>query len=455
MTHSKNIAIFHYQVGGTDGVSLEINKWKRVLEEMGHSVFLCAGDLGGAQGTLIRQMYHHLPEAERLFRNTFIRLAEYDAQSYRKAMEQQKEVLVSLLSKFIIDKRIDTIISQNIWSIAANPPLSMALAEILHRFGLHSIAHHHDFYWERYGGVALTCAAAIDLADEYLPPRNPLVEHVVINSLAQQALMAHKGINSTVVPNVFDFDGSTWTIEPYNADLRRRIGLRENDLMILQATRIVPRKGIELAIDFVRALNAPERRARLGRGLLYNGRQFDAESRIVLVVAGYSQDDLTHHYKANLARKAQEAGVDILFIEDWISGTRGTKRGRKTYALWDVYPFADLVTYPSLWEGWGNQFLEALYAKVPVVLFEYPVYQKDIAPRDFGVISLGSQIIGRDSAGLVRVSPDIINAAADKALIYLTNPEYRKEIVERNYRVARVYYSLATLHTYLEGLLKH
>jgi hypothetical protein len=42
----KTIGIFHYQVGRTDGVSLEIAKWKRVLEEMGHTVYLCAGDLG-------------------------------------------------------------------------------------------------------------------------------------------------------------------------------------------------------------------------------------------------------------------------------------------------------------------------------------------------------------------------------------------------------------------------
>ena len=29
----KNIGVFHYKVGGTDGVSLEIDKWKQVLEE--------------------------------------------------------------------------------------------------------------------------------------------------------------------------------------------------------------------------------------------------------------------------------------------------------------------------------------------------------------------------------------------------------------------------------------
>ena len=72
----KNIGIFHYQVGRTDGVSLEIDKWKRVLEEMGHTVHLCAGDLGAAEGTLIEEMYHHRAAAERLNYNTFRELRD-------------------------------------------------------------------------------------------------------------------------------------------------------------------------------------------------------------------------------------------------------------------------------------------------------------------------------------------------------------------------------------------
>ena len=73
----KTVGIFHYQVGRTDGVSLEIDKWKRVLEEMGHMVHLCAGDRGAAEGTLIEEMYHHRPDAERLSYNTFYELCDY------------------------------------------------------------------------------------------------------------------------------------------------------------------------------------------------------------------------------------------------------------------------------------------------------------------------------------------------------------------------------------------
>ena len=34
-----NIAMTHFRVGETDGVSLEMDKWKTVLERNGHTVF--------------------------------------------------------------------------------------------------------------------------------------------------------------------------------------------------------------------------------------------------------------------------------------------------------------------------------------------------------------------------------------------------------------------------------
>ncbi len=49
--------------------------------------------------------------------------------------------------------------------------------------------------------------------------------------------------------------------------------------MVLQATRIVTRKGIELAIDFVKALDSPQRRAQLKTQGLYDGRKFSDNSR--------------------------------------------------------------------------------------------------------------------------------------------------------------------------------
>lgn len=451
----KTIGIFHYKVGGTDGVSLEIDKWKHVLEEMGHRVHLCGGDLGMVEGTLIEEMYHHRPEAKRLNRNTFYELYDYpDEAAYRAELFELADTIERRVVDFVERKEIDFLIPQNVWSVAAHPAVAIALARVMRKLRLPTLAHNHDFYWERTDGVALTCATAIELADKYLPPRDPLARHAVINSLAQRELMERKGIPSTVVPNIFDFNAPPWQVDMYNQDLRSRIGLKENDVFILQATRIVARKGIELAVDFVRALDSPGRRAILKERGLYDGRSFDHESRIVLVLAGYTQDDVTGRYVRRLKQKIERCGVDALFIEDLVGGRREKRGEEKIYSLWDTYSSADFVTYPSLWEGWGNQFLEALRAQLPLMLFEYPVYQADIQEKGFRVVSLGSEIHGRDELGLVQVAPQLVEAAADEAVALLTNAQAREETAKHNLQLGRQHYSLESLQSYLAPLVK-
>ena len=169
---NKSIGIFHYKVGGTDGVSLEIDKWKRVLEAMGHTVHLCAGDLGSTEGSLIREMYHHVPEIERLTYNTFTQLTDFNIQGYEEELQLWTLMLEHRFRAFILEKRINFIIPQNVWSVALNPPAAIALEKVRREFHLPAIAHSHDFYFER-PGIALTCPPALELADRYLPPREP------------------------------------------------------------------------------------------------------------------------------------------------------------------------------------------------------------------------------------------------------------------------------------------
>ncbi len=451
----KTFGIFHYKVGGTDGVSLELDKWKQVLESMGHRVHLCGGDLGTAEGTLIEEMYHHTAEAKRLNRNSFYTLQDYaDDAAYRAELFGMAETIERQMLQFIKRENVDFLIPQNVWSVAANPPVAIALTNVMRKLRLPTLAHNHDFYWERIDGVSLTCATAIELADKYLPPRDPLARHAVINSLAQAELLERKGIESTVIPNVFDFDAPPWKMDDYNQDLRSRIGLQKNDILILQATRIVTRKGIELAIDFVRALDSDARRAILHERGLYDGRLFDKQSRIVLVLAGSAQDDMTGRYVNNLRSKIEETGIDAVFIEDLVNAQRQKRDGFKFYSLWDTYVAADFVTYPSLWEGWGNQFLEALRAQLPMMIFEYPVYEADIKEKGFQTVSLGSKILRRDKRGMAQVSEAVIEAAADKAVTLLTNAQQRQEVVDSNSRLGREHYSRQSLQSYLAPLVE-
>jgi glycosyltransferase involved in cell wall biosynthesis len=449
------IGIFHYIANFTDGVSLEMNKWRLIFEDMGHSVHYCAGRYGAAPETIVNEMYHHIPEIELLNHNTFKELSNYDSDSYKAELDKWVEILIEKFRKFILEKEINLIVPQNVWCVAANPPVAIALEMVRREFDLPAFAHNHDFYWERSDGVALTNKYAIELADKYLPPRDPKIKHAVINSLGQRELMARKGIQSSIIPNVFDFNAPGWEIDDYNQDFRSEIGVAENDLLILQATRLVTRKGIELAIDFVKALDSPKHRTKLKEDGLYDGRQFTNDSKIVFVLAGYARDDVLGSYKPRLAQKAERMGVKALFIEDWVDERREIRAGRKIYSLWDTYVHADFVTYPSIWEGWGNQLLEAIRARLPILLFEYPVYETDIKPKGPRTVSLGNQITGRDKDGLATIEPEIIEKAASQAVKLLTDAQHRKGVVEHNFRIGQKHFSMDALHRHLDQMMQH
>ena len=112
-------------------------------------------------------------------------------------------------------------------------------------------------------------------------------------------------------------------------------------------------------------------------------------------------------YLEALKARAERLGVAMVLAGDRVSGERGWWDGGKVFSLWDCYAHADLISYPSLLEGWGNQFLEALFARRPIVLFEYPVFVADLdaARLRGGVAGLGNRRQGFRRAGPGQARP--------------------------------------------------
>jgi glycosyltransferase involved in cell wall biosynthesis len=157
-----------------------------------------------------------------------------------------------------------------------------------------------------------------------------------------------------------DFDTSP-PFEPddYAADLRSELGISPGQRLLLQPTRVVPRKRIEHAIELSRRLDMD----------------------CALVISHASGDEGTT-YQTYLRDYAALMGVNVIFGAARINHERGrTADGRKVYSLADVYIQSDLVTYPSRVEGFGNAFLEALYYKRPIVISTYEIFMADIRPK--------------------------------------------------------------------------
>jgi len=400
----KRIGFISTRFHGTDGVTLEAEKWGQILTRQGHSCFWMAGLLDTPP-----QISHCAPLAffrhpevlavqEKLFGATT--RARETTNQIQLLKEQLKDAIYQFIEKF----GVEVVIPQNILAIPMHVPLGLAMTEVMAESGLPTIAHHHDFYWER---ERFTRSAVNDYLQAAFPPSLPRIEHVVINSMGQRELARRFGLPATVVPNIHDFETPPPGLDDYNADLRREIGLRQDDLFILQPTRVVARKGIEHAIELVRQLKEP--RAKL--------------------VMSHPAGDEGDEYMKLLKERIADAQIDVRFIADRVGEERAVNAdGRKVYTLFDVYPHADLVTYPSYYEGFGNAFLEAIYFGKPVVVHTYAVYARDIAPLGFKTIEM-TQLVSHQ---VVEQTREI-----------LRNQPLREQWAKINYELGLKYFSYA------------
>lgn len=450
------ISFFQNRLGRTDGVSLEVDKWRHVLRDrMGHNVWYCSGNDDVPTNYNIQELYAQHPKTWKILRNSSVAFKDYRSeQDLELDIYNHADVLEDRLLAFIREKNIDVLVPNNLCSGGYQPAAAIAFHRVMRKTGLPSIIHSHDFYFENSGEVRPTCHTAASIYERYFPVKLPNVRHVVINRIAQSELKKRKNIDAVVVPNVFDFDQEPWHVDEYNRDFRAAFGISPDDIVFLQATRILDRKGIELAVDTVAAVDtAANRRALVGTPTAAGG-TFNNRSKIILLCSGIVETiGISGDYWGAIRRQAKRLGVDLRHVGDRVRHSRGKDEdGNKIYNLWDSYVQSDFVTYPSIWEGWGNQFIEAVFARLPVLVFEYPVWVSDLKQAGFDVLSLGSKLKSRDKSGLVRVDASRIRSAAASIVRILRSAELRKKITDRNYAIGRKLYGFDTLERLIRRL---
>ncbi len=413
MDKSHRIGFVSTRLAGTDGVSLEVAKWVQVLNGLGHECFFFAGELEWPEerSYLAPEAHFDHPTILKLSMDLFddyIRAPETS-----QAVESIKNHLKEHLHQFVRRFDVDLLVVENAMAIPMNIPLGLALTELIAETCIPTIAHHHDFAWER---PRFSVRAADDYLRAAFPATLNSITHATINSYAQRQLALRTGASSLVVPNVMDFENPPPEPDGYADDLPTALGLSPDEFLLLQPTRIVPRKRIERAIELAKRLELPS-----------------------TLVISHASGDEGSEYAAFLKEYIQLLEVKVRFAGDTFSHERGqTSDGRKIYSLADAYQPAVLVTYPSTTEGFGNAFLEAIYYRKPIVMSTYEIYRIDIQPKGFKVVEFGDYI-----------TEDTVLWARE----LLENPDLVAEVVEHNYETARRHYSYANLERVLAALV--
>ncbi len=411
----KNIGFISFRISGTDGVSLETKKWAEIFDRFDYKSFYMAGELDTDPEVsfTVEETHFRHPEVLRMYKHSFnggdkrLRQLSKDIHSFRDLL---KDKIYEFIEKF----NLDMLVPQNTLTIPLNIPLAMAITEVIAETNIPVIAHHHDFYWER---KRFLRNCVWDYLGANFPPHLNSVRHVVINSSAQHQLGLRTGISSTLIPNVMNFEKKVPAIDDFNADVRKVFNIADDELFVLQPTRVVQRKGIEHAIELV---------ARLKR-------------KAVLVISHASGDE-GYEYEQRVKEFAELLNIRALFVSECIADERGyTEKGDKIYSLQDIYPHADLVSYPSLQEGFGNAFLEAVYFRKPILVNNYSIYAFDIKPKGFEAIEMDNFIS---------------QSTVDETNKLLDDPAEIKRITDKNYELSLKHYSFTVLENKLRDIVE-
>lgn len=394
------IGMIGTRFAGLDGVSLEAAKVADALAADGHETVWFAGELGSgfAPGVEFRAAHFDTAENRELEARVFGG-GPYTAAN-RDGLLRGAAALQAALTDFLDVYAVDVVLVQNALAIPMQLPLGLAITNVLATSRLPAIAHHHDFAWERARFDSCAIPGLVELA---FPPELGPLRHVVINTNAGDALLRRRGIDSTLLPNVMDF-----AREPPAGDgraYRTAAGLSPKDTVLLQSTRVLPRKGIELTLQLASELRDPT-------------------VKVIVTHPG----DVDEAYLESLERLAEDLVVDMHRVSPDAVGCR----------LADAYAAADLVCFPSLYEGFGNALLEACYFRKPVLVNRYPVYVRDIAPTGIDCIEIDGAI-----------TREVVAQAAD----WLQNPRRVRAATDANHGIGREHFSYRVVRETLGPLL--
>jgi glycosyltransferase involved in cell wall biosynthesis len=200
-------AVVSFRLGGSDGVSVEADKWIDALGRLGCAVRTVAGE--GKADHLVAGL----------------------------ELDPDGPLDVAALTDALAEA--DLVIVENVCSLPRNPAATADLVRLLR--GRPVVLHHHDLPWQRreFAGV------------RGWPPTDPGWLHVTINDRTRREL-ADRGIAAHCVYNSFPGD----TPAGRRDHTRRLLDVDPAERLLLQPTRALPRKNVPAGIRLAEQLGA-------------------------------------------------------------------------------------------------------------------------------------------------------------------------------------------------------
>jgi glycosyltransferase involved in cell wall biosynthesis len=450
-----NYGIIHSLIGKNDGVSIVIDQSvNAMVKDLGiglGNIFFLAAHSSPRFNAETHEVFWHKSEMNRSVIRQFNEKADG---SLDRLIHENAVVARNIIADFVRRNSIDILIAHNTshpYNFITAVGLGYYLEELREQNLIwpKTVVWWHDSYFER--PQFANPNPVIRKYLKYLP--GTLIDGIVfINStqpeLARRVFEKYGGTNTdtffrertVIIPNTHDinwdwkacsWNGSGLNFPPqdsYNQSFFTDIGLTgmvesagysmKNTLILLQHTRIVPRKKIEVAIDL--AFELAER-------FLKDGQR----KCIVLLISGHSGDEQVKYkeFLSGYFKMKKEVGpqlpVFMIFGENYILSHRDIIVDRKYYDFFEIPAlvacYGGIGTYFSETEGFGNNLLEMIAAGLPVVINKYATFKTDIEPLGFELPFIEDALL----------NPELVEETYKLA----THIAYRNKLVKHNLAV--------------------
>jgi len=450
-----HVGIIHSLIGKNDGVSIVIDQTVNAMVdsmkmELGNIFFLAAHSSPRFNAET-NDVFWHKSEAHKRIIQDF---QSENTEGLDELIHREANYAKEVIKEWVERNHIDLIIAHNTchpYNFITAVGLGYYMEELREQGIIWPklMVWWHDSYFER--PIFAKPNAVIKKYLKYLPGNYvdgiAFINHSQVKIAKRmyqeegfphlEAFFKHR---TCVVPNTsdipWDWENVDWTqnkaIYPeqdnYNNDFFRDIGLLhklnergltlDDACILLQHTRVVPRKRIETALDLAFKLEE----------------KFLSEHKtksVVVLVSGHSGDeqeaymDSLENYYAHWLKKKPGSNVLLIFGEGSILSHRDIIVDKKYYKFKEIPSIVaaqgGIGTYFSEIEGFGNNLLEMMCYGLPVVINKYAIYKEEIEP-------LGFDLPATENG-------QIDEALVDEAYALLTDTVRRNQTVHHNLQV--------------------
>ena len=452
------IGIIHSLIGKNDGVSIVIDQTVKAMSKhlkinIGNFFFLAAHS-SPRFNAQTDEVFWHKSDAHK---EILVNFNNENVEGLDELIHENAVYAKDVIKKWVDDNYIDLIIAHNT-SHPYNFITAVGLGYYFEELRSEGIiwpklmVWWHDSYFER--DIFAHPNPVIQKYLKYLP--GAYVNSIAFINKKQVELgkkvfqMYNKEIDidrffanrTTVVPNTSDIpwdweqlaSQSEFPIAPpqdtYNNSFFKDIGLEQqaeskgftmdDTVILLQHTRIVPRKRIELAIDLAFELEKKFKKN-------------NKEKCVALVVSGHSGDEqnaylnnLYVHYTEK-CKADPDSNVLLIFGEHHVLSHRDIIVDTKFYKFAEIpsviAAHGGIGTYFSDVEGFGNNLLEMISLGLPAVINKYEIYKEEIEKLGFSLPAIDNTAVTEE--------------LVDQAYRLLTDIEYRNRVVLHNLKVLK------------------